>query len=173
MSPILDQQTLELISPSAEQTQRIGALLATFLAGGEVVGLQGQLGAGKTCLVQGIARGLGVSEPVTSPTFTLIQEYPLPGPRLRRLYHVDLYRLEQPTEEAWAIGLDDLLGAPGAVTVIEWAERIAPWLPPDRLWVEMEFLDATKRLIRLRGEGARPQALVQDFRRAVAGRGAS
>ena len=84
MSPILDQQTLELISPSAEQTQRIGALLATFLAGGEVVGLQGQLGAGKTCLVQGIARGLGVSEPVTSPTFTLIQEYPLPGPRLRR-----------------------------------------------------------------------------------------
>ncbi|NLE76069.1 MAG: tRNA (adenosine(37)-N6)-threonylcarbamoyltransferase complex ATPase subunit type 1 TsaE [Chloroflexi bacterium] len=166
---MLDQQTLELISHSPEQTQRIGQHLASLLGGGEVIGLQGHLGSGKTRLVQGIARGLGVVGPVTSPTFTLIQEYPLQVRGLRRLYHVDLYRLERPTQEALGIGLDEVLGAAGSVSVVEWAERAESLLPADRLWVWLEFMDHTKRLLRLCGYGDRAQALVQALRRGVLG----
>lgn len=169
MSPILDQQTLELVSQSPEQTRRIGASLAALLTGGEVVGLQGELGTGKTCLVQGMARGLGITGPVTSPSFTLIQEHPVRRGAIRKLFHVDLYRLTRPLEEVEGIGLGEFLGAPGTVTVIEWAERIETFLPRDRLWVRLEHLDPVKRMVRIQGRGANSQALIQEFRRRLAG----
>ncbi len=167
MAPILDEKTLELISHSQAQTQGLGRHLARFLRGGEVLGLEGDLGTGKTSLVQGIAWGLGVEGPVTSPTFTLIQEYPIPQGPVRRLYHVDLYRLEHPVEEVLGIGLDEILGAPGTVTAIEWAERIEALLPEDRVWVHLAFLDHTKRVIRIRGRGQRAEELVREFRKAL------
>jgi len=171
VSPILDQRTLELISQSTAQTQRIGARLASLFRGGEVLGLQGELGTGKTCLAQGIARGLGVEGPVTSPTFTLVQEYPVRRSPIRRLYHVDLYRLTRPMEEIEGIGLAEFLGAPGTVTVIEWAERIEAFLSEERLWIWLEFLDHAKRIVRIHGQGEHYQFLVQEFRSRLLGPG--
>lgn len=167
MAPILDDKTLEIITHSQAQTQGLGRRLARLLQGGEVLGLEGELGTGKTSLVQGIAWGLGVEGPVTSPTFTLIQEYRILRGPVRRLYHVDLYRLERPVEEVLGIGLDEILGASGVVTAIEWAERIAAFLPEDLVWVRLAFLDHTKRVIRFRGRGQRAEELVRDFRKAL------
>jgi tRNA threonylcarbamoyladenosine biosynthesis protein TsaE len=165
----LDQRTLELISNSAIQTKRIGAQLADLLEGGEVIGLEGDLGTGKTCLVQGLANGLGVDGPVTSPTFTLIQEYVLAAGPVRTLYHVDLYRLTRPVEETFGIGLDELLEQPDGVVAIEWADRISSALPDERLWVSMQFFDETKRLIRIYGQGGRYHSLVRRFRERMIG----
>src|SRR2546426_299707 len=104
---------------SATETIAFGRTLAEELRAGDVVALSGELGSGKTCLVKGIASGLGITQDVTSPTFTIIHEY-----RSGRLplYHVDLYRLDS-LPQALAAGIEDYLGRDG-ITVIEWAERI-------------------------------------------------
>src|SRR5580698_446032 len=106
---------------SVAETLEFGGRLARELQRGDVIALSGELGAGKTALVKGIAHGLGITMDVTSPTFTLIHEYV--GGRLP-LFHVDLYRLDT-VSQALAVGIEDYLNGPG-VTVIEWAERIAP-----------------------------------------------
>ena len=111
-------------SKSPEETHRIAAGVAERLAPGMVLALHGDLGAGKTCFVQGMAHALGVRGPVNSPTFTLINEH---AGRLP-LYHIDLYRVRG-SEEALGLGLDEYLHGAG-VTVIEWAERAAELLPP-------------------------------------------
>ena len=130
------------ISHSAEETIAFGRQLAGTLRAGDVLALTGDLGAGKTCLVKGIAAGLGITQPVTSPTFTLIHEYP--GGRLP-LAHIDLYRLETPAA-ALAIGIEDYLGGAG-ITVIEWAERIAELLPAQTKRIRLTALDETTRQI--------------------------
>jgi tRNA threonylcarbamoyladenosine biosynthesis protein TsaE len=119
---MITSQTIE--TRSVDETIGFGARLAAGLQPGDVLGLIGELGAGKTALVKGIARGLGITREVTSPTFTLIHEYG--GGRLP-LFHVDLYRLES-VGQALAIGIDEYLNGAG-VTVIEWAEKIDPLLP--------------------------------------------
>ena len=116
--PILDAHTLECFSRSPEQTRRLGMRLGALLQSGDLVCLHGELGAGKTQLVKGLAHGLGITARVHSPTFTLVNEYG--GGRLS-LFHLDLYRLEQP-EQILAAGLDDYL-RPDGVAVIEWVER--------------------------------------------------
>src|SRR5947207_9211067 len=113
-----------ITSHSAAETMDIGRQLAATLKPGDVLALTGDLGAGKTCLVKGIALGLGIAQDVTSPTFTIIHEYR--GGRLP-LYHVDLYRLDS-ARQTVAIGIEDYLH-PDGVTVIEWAEKIEPLLP--------------------------------------------
>src|SRR5258707_12703275 len=107
-----------IISHTPAETMEFGRQLATTLRPGDVIALTGDLGAGKTCLVKGIAAGLGITQDVTSPTFTLIHEYR--GGRLP-LAHVDLYRLNDELE-AINIGIEDYLNGAG-LTVIEWAER--------------------------------------------------
>ncbi len=123
-------------SPSPEETRALGSRLGTVLVGGDVIALCGELGAGKTCFVQGVALGLGVdpSVPVTSPTFTLIGEYAAPVP----LRHADFYRVESARrlEEA---GFDDLLDGRGAL-VVEWPERFPEALPREHLEVRIEIL---------------------------------
>ena len=111
-------------SRSPAETIARGVELAAALEAGSVLALSGELGAGKTCFVKGIAQGLGITEPITSPTFTLINEY-----RSGRLplFHIDLYRLDS-AAEAVAIGIEEYLNGNG-VTVIEWAERIKDLLP--------------------------------------------
>ncbi len=140
-------------SPSPEETRRLGELLGGLLRGGDVVGLSGELGSGKTCLVQGIARGLGVesSVPVTSPTFTLVGEYP----GRVALRHADFYRVESYARLDDA-GFDDLLDASG-VLVVEWPERFPEALPDERLDVRIELLSESSRRLRFaaRGERAR------------------
>ena len=125
--PILDEHTLDFISHSPEQTRRFGVRLGALLQEGDLVCLEGDLGTGKTCLVQGVGGGMGIVEPITSPTFTLVAEY-RPPPPAPILYHVDLYRLDAPVNEAWAFGLDDYLGGYGAC-IIEWADRVKTALP--------------------------------------------
>lgn len=163
--PVLDQDTLDIISHSAAQTRRFGARLGMLLRPGDVVGLEGDLGTGKTVLVQGVGQGMGVAEPITSPTFTLVAEY-RPPPPAPPLYHVDVYRLEDAPQEALAFGLDDYLGGDG-VCIIEWAERIESLLPPERLWLRFRHLGESKRGILLHASGDRYRALLHEFRHSA------
>lgn len=117
---------------SPEETWALAAELANELAPGTVIALHGDLGSGKTCLVQGLAAALGIDEPVTSPTYTLIGEYQGRLP----LHHIDLYRLSGP-EEAVGLGLEEYFDADG-ITAIEWAERAEGLLPPDLLHIQIE-----------------------------------
>jgi tRNA threonylcarbamoyladenosine biosynthesis protein TsaE len=128
---------------SPEETQALGERLGQILQAGDVISLVGELGAGKTCLVQGLARGLGVppGERVASPTFTIVNEH---FGRLK-LYHVDLYRLEE-RRELEEIGLVDYLEG-GGVAVVEWFDRFPDFRPPDRIDVDITILDEESRRI--------------------------
>ena len=128
---------------SVEAAQAFGENWAANLVGGEIIALHGVLGAGKTQLVKGLARGLGFRGDVTSPTFTIVHEYR--GGRLP-LYHIDLYRIPG-EKEAIDIGLEEYLPGDG-VTVIEWPERIASILPPQAQHWELEVVSLTERVIR-------------------------
>ena len=165
--PILNEHTLDFVSHSPDQTRRLGLRLGLLLQAGDVICLEGELGTGKTCLAQGIGEGMGISEPITSPTFILIAEYRLPPPS-GSLYHIDLYRLDEAIDEALALGLDDYLAGHG-VCLIEWAERIRAVLPDERLWVTLRHLDTSKRGIVMQATGARYDELLQEFRRTAFG----
>jgi tRNA threonylcarbamoyladenosine biosynthesis protein TsaE len=157
--PIVAAHMLDVISHSPEQTQRFGARLATLLEPGDVIGLVGELGSGKTVFVQGLARGLGVRESVHSPTFILANEYrsgSLP------LYHVDAYRVRS-AGEALGFGLEDYLNSSG-VTVIEWADRIREALPAEHLLIEFRHISDSKRGILMRSQGNRYQRLVDELK---------
>ena len=117
---------------SPEETWGLAAELADGLGPGTVIALHGDLGAGKTCFIQGYAAALGIDEPITSPTYTLIGEYEGRLP----LHHIDLYRLSGP-EEALGLGLEEYFDA-NAITAIEWAERAEGLLPPDLLHIRIE-----------------------------------
>ena len=168
--PILNEHALDLISHSPAQTRRFGARLGSLLQAGDLICLEGSLGTGKTCLVQGIGRGMGVVEPITSPSFTLIAEYRPPAMSVEQsestvpvLYHVDLYRLHTAVEEARAFGLEDYMLGDG-VCVIEWAERVQPILPEERLWINLRHVDQSKRGFLLQATGERYDDLLRQFR---------
>ncbi|MGD2040347.1 MAG: tRNA (adenosine(37)-N6)-threonylcarbamoyltransferase complex ATPase subunit type 1 TsaE [Anaerolineae bacterium] len=165
--PILDEHTLDFISHSPEQTLRLGARLGALLQAGDIVCLEGELGSGKTCLTQGIARGMGIGQQVTSPTFTLIAEYFLQS-SAPPLYHIDLYRLSAPVEEALHLGLDEYLMGEG-ICVIEWADRIVPVLPSDRLWITLRHLEESKRGVVIQAQGPRYDEVVRAFRHEAFG----
>jgi tRNA threonylcarbamoyladenosine biosynthesis protein TsaE len=122
---------LVLATASPEETRAMGRALAGFLGPRDVVSLTGDLGAGKTTFVQGVAEGLNVTERVLSPTFTLVRRYRGTLP----VYHLDVYRLER-LQEALDVGLDEILDE-GAVVFIEWGDAIDPLLPPERLQIEL------------------------------------
>jgi tRNA threonylcarbamoyladenosine biosynthesis protein TsaE len=166
--PILDEHTLDFVSHSPEQTHRFGMRLGALVQAGDVLCLEGELGTGKTCLTQGIGHGMGIRQPITSPTFTLIAEY-RPLPPAPTLYHIDLYRLGAPVEEALALGMEEYLHSDG-VCVIEWAERIMPIVPDERLWITLRHLEVFKRGIVMKAAGIRHQQLVRRFREAAFGR---
>ena len=152
--------TLEIISSSAKQTQRIGAGVGCLTKTGDVILLEGGLGVGKTCLAQGIARGLGIDEYVTSPSFVLLREH------LGRLplYHIDFYRLDR-IEEVAHLGLDDYLSGDG-VCVVEWAEKGTGVLPDEHLLVEIQYIDPTKRKLVFIPRGARYEEMLAQFKSA-------
>ena len=134
-----------LVSDSPEATTAAGERLAARLGPGDVVGLTGELGAGKTCFVQGLVRGLGVATPATSPTFVLVNEYRGRLP----VHHVDVYRTQSLTE-LLDLGLDEML-AGGGVTVVEWADRCAPLLPSRTIRVHIEGVGEEPRRITISG----------------------
>ncbi len=134
---------------SPEETQALGERLGRLLQAGDVVSLVGELGAGKTCFVQGLARGLGVpaDRRISSPTFTIVNEH---FGRLT-LYHVDLYRLEE-ERELREIGLADYLEG-GGVAVVEWFDRFPELRPPDRIDLTIEITGDESRKIRVGATG--------------------
>lgn len=155
-----NEPTYLVLTQNAEQTQRLGRLMGQALQGGLVIRLLGDLGAGKTCFVQGLAKGLGVPESfaVTSPTYTLINEYPGRLP----LFHVDLYRLHS-SEDAEAIGFYDILTRDNVVAV-EWADRLTEndW-PPESLAVHFQTRADESRQIQLIGSGLQIANLIKQI----------
>jgi tRNA threonylcarbamoyladenosine biosynthesis protein TsaE len=141
--------------------------LGALLKGPDVICLEGPLGSGKTCLAQGIGRGWGISETLISPTFILVREYARPSDTVT-LYHIDLYRISD-AAEAFSLGLEDFLGDQCAVCIVEWAERARSLMPPDHLWIKIEFTDETRRALHFTAQGERPSALLQEFRRTAFG----
>jgi len=131
----MSRPNLRLNSPNAETTAYYGQVLGQLVEAGQVLALRGDLGAGKTTFVQGFGRGWGVTAPITSPTFILVRQYERERD-LARLYHLDAYRLNSPSE-ADSIGLEELL-APENVVLIEWAERVADFLPRSTLWLDFQ-----------------------------------
>jgi tRNA threonylcarbamoyladenosine biosynthesis protein TsaE len=109
----------------ADELSRFGEELGRALSAPAVIGLSGELGTGKTTLVQAMCRGLGAYAPATSPTYALVHQYDAGG---RPVYHVDCYRLRSP-DEARDLGFDDMIRE-GAIVLIEWPERAGPWAPP-------------------------------------------
>lgn len=129
---------------SPEETWALAAELANELGPGTVIALHGNLGAGKTCFIQGYANALGIDEPITSPTYTLIGEYQGRLP----LHHIDLYRLSGP-EEALGLGLEEYFDSDG-ITAIEWAERAEGLLPDDLLHIEIKTdIETDERTFRI------------------------
>jgi tRNA threonylcarbamoyladenosine biosynthesis protein TsaE len=140
---------IEIESETADRTREVGQALASMLQPHDTVVLTGDLGAGKTTLVQGIGRGLGVEDHVASPTFTLVREY---TGRLD-IAHVDVYRLER-MQDVLELALDEL-GGPERVLLIEWGDAVSDLLPEDRLRVELttERSDAETRRIVMTPQG--------------------
>jgi tRNA threonylcarbamoyladenosine biosynthesis protein TsaE len=140
----------ELASSSAAETVKIGRRIGRAARSGMVIALEGPLGAGKTTLVKGIAEALGVEEPVTSPTFTIVSEYRClidGGPSV--LFHIDLFRIGR-TEELEELGFDEILAGSG-VTVIEWSEKAAAFLPDDVLTVAFSIQPDGQRTLQISG----------------------
>ncbi|MEY2566891.1 MAG: tRNA threonylcarbamoyladenosine biosynthesis protein TsaE [Actinomycetota bacterium] len=153
---------IDAVTKSADDTRELGAALTSLVVAGDVVLLAGDLGAGKTTLTKGLARGLGVTDQVTSPTFVLMRSYEGRLP----LVHVDAYRLDH-LQEVIDLGLPEMLDD-GAVAVIEWGDVVAPVLPPDFLEVRLEYADADdERRLRLRVTGNRWAARKTALRAAV------
>jgi tRNA threonylcarbamoyladenosine biosynthesis protein TsaE len=149
---------LELITRSPEQTQALGQRLGQIAQPGDVILLVGKLGAGKTCLTQGIAWGLGIDDYAASPSFVLVRE--LYG-RLP-LYHVDFYRLEK-LEEIAELGLDEYFYGQG-VSVVEWAEKAFELLPPEHLLIEMEYVSDNERRLKLKAKGQRYRKVLEQLK---------
>lgn len=158
--------SLTVTTGGPDDTRGVAAAVASVLVAGDVVALSGDLGAGKTCFVQGAAGALGVELPVTSPTFVLVKLLPAPVP----VVHVDVYRLDHLRH------LDDLgedVFAPDVITFVEWADAIPGLLPPDRLEVSLHHAaegsgDASRRCVSLRGCGPGWAPRRAELERAVA-----
>ena len=146
-----------ITSTSPEETFALGESFASLLKKGDVVALKGPLGAGKTCFVKGIARGLGIEEAVTSPTYTIVSEYEavLSSGSPAVLYHIDAYRLKGNDDFA-AMGGEDILFADG-ISLIEWSERIEDSIPREALRVDIEIIESGQRLIRMYRLSARKE----------------
>lgn len=122
---------MEYLSHSPEETEQIGEMLGKMLHAGAVLAYRGGLGMGKTAFTRGLARGLGCTGRVTSPTFTIVNEYPGPTP----LFHFDMYRLDS-SDDLFDIGWEDYLGR-GGVCAVEWSERVDDALPEDTILVDI------------------------------------
>ena len=152
---------LEMISHSPDETQQLGKNIGELATPGDIYLLAGSLGAGKTCLTQGIAWGLDIKEYTLSPSFVLIRE--LHG-RLP-LYHIDLYRLDR-LEEIADLGLDDYFHSSGVCTV-EWAEKALNLLPPEHLLIEIRYLGDTKRHFQVKSSGRRYLEMINKLKPLV------
>ena len=141
---------MKISTHSDQATKDFGKTIALDLKGGDVICLYGELGAGKTTLVKGLAKGLGVKEEITSPTFTLMNIYDVRNAKtakVRNLVHIDTYRLKN-EQELLDIGVEDYLGQPGTVTIVEWPEKIESLLLGKKLIkITLEHGEKDERII--------------------------
>ncbi|MFO8011251.1 MAG: tRNA (adenosine(37)-N6)-threonylcarbamoyltransferase complex ATPase subunit type 1 TsaE [Dehalococcoidia bacterium] len=151
---------LQLISKSPQETHRTGLEIGQLLNEGSLILLSGELGAGKTCLAQGIARGAGYNGYVTSPSFVLVKEY---SGRLN-IYHIDFYRLGDITEIA-ELGIDDYIYGDG-VCIIEWAEKASGYMPEENLSIRLEHIpgEDESRFVQFAATGERYETLLEKLR---------
>lgn len=145
-----------LVTRSPHETRQLGRKLGQLLRPGDLLCLQGDLGAGKTTLTQGIAEGWGSLDSVSSPTFVMVNLYRAANGT--PLYHMDAYRIES-LPEAAQLGLDDML-AEGAL-IVEWPERIEALLPKERIWMTLSHISETERQLEITASGARLATLLQ------------
>jgi len=155
--PILSPNTLEFFSHSPEQTKRVGIRLGSLLEMGQVICLEGELGSGKTTLVQGMAQGWGSADRVSSPTFVIMNDYRRPNGA--HLYHADAYRLSDSPDDVAILDLPNLLT--DGVLVIEWAERIKSSLPAENLWIQMRWVAYEQRHLTIIPHGTAYEMLVK------------
>lgn len=148
--PPLDFPAL-ITSSNPEETFNLGKNLSTYLEKGSIIALNGPLGAGKTCFAKGIAKGLGVDEEVTSPTYTIVSEYCgfLPGQGQTRvtIFHIDAYRLNG-EDDFSAIGGEEIIFGDG-ISIIEWSDHIPGFIPPGAFVVDIGICNDGKRIIRI------------------------
>ena len=142
----MDNLVKKIISYAEKDTEEFACTLAKQLPIGTLVTLQGDLGAGKTVFARGFARGLGITEPVSSPTYTIVQEYNLP--QGGRLYHLDLYRISS-VDAALAFGVDEFFDDANAVKLVEWPERAGELIPGDAVRITITHLSENEREISL------------------------
>jgi tRNA threonylcarbamoyladenosine biosynthesis protein TsaE len=162
--PVLSANAFDFFSHGSEQTRRLGMRLGAHLQVGDVVCLQGELGAGKTTFVQGLASGWGSTDAVSSPTFVLVNVY-------RRadggqLFHFDTYRVES-VYEAEELDLDSMMT--GGALVIEWPERMTSLIPPERLWITFKYVDDDIRELTFLPVGTHYINLLNEFRKTSFG----
>jgi len=162
--PKSDSHTVEFLSRSPEQTRRVGMRLGGDVKTGDVICLQGNLGAGKTTFVQGLAQGWGSLDSVSSPTFILVNVYR--SATGEQLFHLDTYRLES-IPEAEELDLDSML-TEGAL-IIEWPERLGTLISSQRLWINLDHVQDDQRQMRFNAIGGRYDQLLDGIRRSVAG----
>ena len=162
--PILDDRNFEFFSRSPDQTRRLGIHLGGHLKQGDVICLEGDLGSGKTTLVQGIGQGWGTLDQVTSPSYAIVNEYRRPNDEL--LFHIDAYRLKDALEAEY-LDLDRMI-LQGPL-VIEWAEGIKEVLPVKNLWIRLSFSADEHRTMLLAPQGERYEQIVERLRRKIYG----
>ncbi len=145
---------MKILSKSEAQTKKLAKLLAQEIIknplknkGALVIGLQGELGSGKTRFVQGFAKGLGIKQRLTSPTFVLFKRYPIPYTLYPNLYHIDCYRLNRP-KQLLDLDFKEIISNPQNIVLIEWAERVRKILPANAVWVKFEVVSQSKRKIK-------------------------
>lgn len=150
-----------IITTTPQQTQKVGFSVARDFLSAKghnkaiIIGLQGDLGSGKTTFIQGFAKGLGIAEKVLSPTFVIIKPYKIPDTRnkLRNFYHIDCYRIAK-AREILELGWKDMIGDPANIVVVEWSERIKSILPKDAIIIDFQTRDKNKRQLHfVRGYG--------------------
>ena len=148
-----------LQTKSTSETIRIGKSIGRLLRPGDVVALVGELGTGKTQFIKGLAAGLGVGKPtyISSPSFTLINEYPGRVP----FYHIDLFRLKS-EKEAEELGLEEYFQGEG-ITAVEWADKIPSWLPDENLRIHIHYTGENTRSLEIIGIGDRYEKLVEQL----------
>lgn len=150
--------TYKITTQTEEETMKIAAKLSLLLRPGDVITLEGSLGAGKTTFTKGIATGLGVKRLVTSPTFTIVKEYEGQLP----LYHMDAYRLEGSDED---IGFSEYFNGEG-ISVVEWAQFIEDYLPEDFLPIEIKYIEETTREIIFKPNSVYYEFIINELKRS-------
>ncbi|HER23978.1 MAG TPA: tRNA (adenosine(37)-N6)-threonylcarbamoyltransferase complex ATPase subunit type 1 TsaE [Candidatus Atribacteria bacterium] len=151
---------LTIITKSPEETKKIGKKVGKLAKPGDLIAFYGELGAGKTCFIQGISQGLKVQEYVTSPSFNIINEYKGKIP----IFHFDFYRIDK-EEEILGLNYEEYFYGEG-LTVVEWSEKVEQFLPQEHLKIDIKFKDRSQRLISFEPRGGRFNNFIEELNRS-------